>query len=58
MWLKTNKTGFQPVSRAVEQILRFFPKGSKKGSLSKSLKRCKNGAKSKLYDMKLNDRFL
>ena len=47
-----NKTGLQPVSRPVEQILGFFQKGFKKGSLSKSLKmvqktvqkRCENKA--------------
>ena len=27
-WSKLNKTGLQPVSRPVEQILGFFPKGS------------------------------
>ena len=33
-----NKTGLQPVSKPVEQILSFFPKGLKKGTFSKSLK--------------------
>ena len=31
-----NKTGLQPVSRPVEQILGFLLKGFKKGSFSKS----------------------
>ena len=31
-WPLSNKTGLQPVSRPVEQILGFFPKGFKKGS--------------------------
>ena len=35
---KMNKTGLQPVSRPVEQFLRFFQKGIKKGSLSQSKK--------------------
>ena len=33
-----NKTGLQPVSRPVEQILGLFPKKLKKGSFSKSFK--------------------
>ena len=28
---RLNKTGLQPVSRPVEQIFGFFPKGFKKG---------------------------
>ena len=35
---KYNKTGLQPISRPVEQILGFFPKGFKKESFSKNLK--------------------
>ena len=30
---KENKTGLQPVSRPVERILGFFPKGFKNGSV-------------------------
>ena len=28
-WIKTNKTGLQPVSRPVEQIFGLYPKGFK-----------------------------
>ena len=36
-FFRINKTGLQPVSRPVERVLGFFPKGFKKWSLSKSL---------------------
>ena len=37
-----NKTGLQPVSRPVEQILGFFPKGFERDHTQKVLNRCKN----------------
>ena len=44
IYFNVNKTGLQPVSRSVERILEFFPKGLKNVII---IKEFKNGAKSK-----------